>query len=102
MSRRPFVPQVLTANDLLSGDAVWCDATGDWVGDIASAAVFAEQASAEAALAQGVADAARVVGAYLAPVEVTQSGPRPTHFRETFRTRGPSNYAHGKQEQERA
>ena len=24
-------------------------------------------------------------------------GPEPTHFREAFRTRGPSNYAHGKQ-----
>jgi hypothetical protein len=25
------------------------------------------------------------------------NGPEPTHFREAFRTRGPSNYAHGKQ-----
>jgi len=25
-------------------------------------------------------------------------GPEPIHFREAFRTRGPSNYAHGKQE----
>ena len=26
------------------------------------------------------------------------NGPEPIHFREAFRTRGPSNYAHGKQE----
>ena len=26
-----------------------------------------------------------------------ENGPEPTHFREEFRTRGPSNYAHGKQ-----
>ncbi|EDZ40945.1 conserved hypothetical protein [Rhodobacteraceae bacterium HTCC2083] len=26
-------------------------------------------------------------------------GPEPTHFREAFRRKGPSNYAHGKQEQ---
>jgi hypothetical protein len=24
-------------------------------------------------------------------------GPEPVHFREAFRTRGPSNYRHGKQ-----
>jgi hypothetical protein len=26
-------------------------------------------------------------------------GPEPSHFREAFRRKGPSNYAHGKQEQ---
>ena len=40
----------------------------------------------------------RLVGAYLAEARMGASGPEPIHFREVFRTRGPSNYAHGKQE----
>ncbi len=39
----------------------------------------------------------RLVGAYLADAKAGPNGPEPTHFREAFRTRGPSNYAHGKQ-----
>ena len=38
-----------------------------------------------------------VVGPYLADAKAGPNGPEPTHFREEFRTRGPSNYAHGKQ-----
>ena len=38
-----------------------------------------------------------MVGAYLADARAGEEGPEPTHFREAFRTRGPSNYAHGKQ-----
>jgi hypothetical protein len=38
-----------------------------------------------------------VVGAYLADATAGPDGPEPVHFREAFRTRGPSNYPHGKQ-----
>jgi hypothetical protein len=38
-----------------------------------------------------------IAGAYLADAAMGDKGPEPTHFREDFRTRGPSNYAHGKQ-----
>jgi len=38
------------------------------------------------------------VGAYLADAQLGACGPQPVHFREIFRTRGPSNHAHGKQE----
>jgi hypothetical protein len=38
-----------------------------------------------------------VVGAYLADAKAGPNGPEPVHFREAFRTRGPSNYDHGKQ-----
>ena len=40
---------------------------------------------------------AEVVGAYLMPVSLTDGAPSPVHFREAFRTRGPSNRFHGKQ-----
>ena len=39
-----------------------------------------------------------VVGVYLADVAPEASGPKPPHLREEFRAKGPSNYAHGKQE----
>jgi len=39
-----------------------------------------------------------VVGIYLADMEPGADGtPQPVHFREAFRAKGPSNYAHGKQ-----
>jgi hypothetical protein len=39
----------------------------------------------------------KIAGAYMADVKVGENGPEPVHFREAFRTRGPSNYHHGKQ-----
>jgi hypothetical protein len=38
------------------------------------------------------------VGAYLSDVTDHATGPIATHFRDKFRSHGPSNYAHGKQE----
>ena len=86
--------RVVTANDLFEGDAVWLGPDG-WVRDIRAAEVFRDEARAAAALAE--ADPRQVVGAYLAEVEPGPDGPRAVHFREAFRTRGPSNYFHGKQ-----
>jgi len=37
------------------------------------------------------------VGAYLADARPGPQGPEPVHFREVFRSRGPSNRFHGKQ-----
>jgi hypothetical protein len=91
---KPRHPQVVTANDLFDGDAVWLGPSG-WVRDIRAAEVFWDEARAAAALA--AVDAGRVVGAFLAEVHPDPDGPRPVHFREAFRTRGPSNYPHGKQ-----
>ena len=97
MSRRPFTPKVLTANDLLDGDAVWLTADDRWTRDMAEAELFEDEAVAEERLIFASAQANKVVGVYLADAKRSGGGPAPTHFRETFRTRGPSNYAHGKQ-----
>jgi hypothetical protein len=91
-------PQVVSANDLLEGDAVWLAPGGGWVRDIRAAEVIWDQAWAEAALRAAEAQAGRVVGAFLADVHPDPDGARPVHFREAFRTRGPSNYPHGKQQ----
>ncbi len=88
---------VITANALLEGDVVWLTATGALTRTLAEAQVFTDRAEAEAALAQASARTAEIIGAYLADVRLTPDGAMPAHFRETFRTRGPSNYHHGKQ-----
>lgn len=94
MSRRPFTPKVITANDLIEGDVVYLSETDAWVRDIAEAEILSDEAHAQLRLLEAEARAQEVVGVYLADVSDTGT---PTHFREAFRARGPSNYAHGKQ-----
>jgi hypothetical protein len=97
MSRSPFTSKVVTANDLIDGDAVWLTATDDWTRDMSQAELFDDEAVAQDRLLFAMSQADVVVGAYLADAKATNKGPAPVHFRETFRTRGPSNYPHGKQ-----
>ncbi len=96
---RAFVPKVVTANDLLEGDVIYRTASGDWTRRHDEAELFDEKELAEEALAAAQAEAHRLVGAYLADARLGDDGePEPIHFREEFRTRGPSNYPeHGKQ-----
>ena len=92
-------PQVITANDLLEGDVVYAAADGSWTRHLARAALHDDPQAAQAALAAAEARPDMVVGIYLAEMERGPDGrPRPVHFREAFRARGPSNHAHGKQE----
>lgn len=95
--KREFVTKVLTANDLLAGDVVYRGPDGSWVREHAQAILFNDEQSADAALARAMEQAGQVVGPYLADATEGPDGPQPLHFREAFRTRGPSNYAHGKQ-----
>ncbi len=94
---RPFSPKVVTANDLLQGDVIYLQADGRWSRSLSDAEYIEDEAHAQTRLAAAQAQN-DVVGAYLADAKQGADGPEPTHFRETFRTRGPSNYAHGKQE----
>ncbi|RVV98865.1 DUF2849 domain-containing protein [Mesobaculum littorinae] len=96
MSRR-FTPKVVTANALLEGDAVWLAADDSWVRDMTRAELLEDEEHAKARLALATGQPGRVVGAYLADAKAGPDGPEPTHFREDFRTRGPSNYPLGKQ-----
>lgn len=98
MTRRPFIPKVIAANDLLEGDAVWLTADDRWTRDMAEAELIEDEAVADDRLIFAMGQADRIVGAYLVDAEPTSQGPAPRHFREAFRTRGPSNYPHGKQE----
>ncbi len=94
---RNFTPKVVTANALLEGDAVWLTEDNTWTRDIREAELLTDEAHADLRLLEAQSRVDRIAGAYLADAKATEDGPAPTHFREAFRTRGPSNYAHGKQ-----
>ncbi|MHC0054567.1 DUF2849 domain-containing protein [Actibacterium sp. D379-3] len=96
MSRR-FTPKVVTANDLLDGDAVWLTADNRWARRMTEAELIEDEAHAQIRMIEADSQQHIVVGAYLADARPGPDGPEPVHFREAFRTRGPSNYAHGKQ-----
>lgn len=96
---RPFTPKVVTANRLLEGDAVWLTALGDWSARIGDAEFITDEETAQLRLIEAEAQAHEIAGAYLADAKLGDNGPEPIHFREAFRCAGPSNYAHGKQEQ---
>lgn len=96
---RKFVPQIATANDLLEGDVIYLTKAGDWSREIGEAAVAVSPEAAAELLARAQAFPGQVVGAYLADARIDDEGrAAPAHFREGFRTRGPSNYpGHGRQ-----
>lgn len=97
MSRR-FTPKVVTANALIEGDVVYLTADDRWTRHHHEAELIEDEAHAQLRLLTAQAQKNVVVGAYLAEAKPGENGPEAVHFREVFRTRGPSNYAHGKQE----
>lgn len=97
MSRK-FTPKVVTANALIEGDVVYLTADDRWTRHHHEAELIEDEAIADLRLLAALKRGSEVVGAYLADAKAGPKGPEPIHFREVFRTRGPSNYAHGKQE----
>ena len=93
---KSFTPKVVTANDLLKGDVIYQTATG-WSRNLADAEVLRDEADANLRLIDGSQHINEVVGVYLMDVAIKSTAPETTHFREAFRAKGPSNYAHGKQ-----
>ncbi|TRW94808.1 DUF2849 domain-containing protein [Paracoccus sp. M683] len=87
-------PGVITANNLREGHNVWMCEDG-WTTDPAKATLFEDEAIADLAMLQAIGQANLVVGPYLVEARRGPNGPEPTHFREAFRQRGPSNYFHG-------
>jgi hypothetical protein len=89
--------KALTANDLLTGEAVfWSD--GRWVRRFADAQLF-DGDSAETALATAVAQPGWAGDPpYLIDLQETPEGPAPVSYRERLRALGPTNKPdHGKQ-----
>ncbi len=96
---RVVYPKVVTANHLLEGDVIYMTATGEWSRKHEDAQLFEDKNEAQAALEVAKGQAHMLAGPYLADAQIGKNGkPEPVHFREVFRTRGPSNYPdHGKQ-----
>jgi len=94
---RGFTPKVVTANLLREGDVVYLTADDRWAVHHHEAELIDDEAHGQMRLLHAAAQKLVVVGAYLADAKQGARGPEPVHFREAFRTRGPSNYAHGKQ-----
>ncbi len=92
-AKRPPLPVILLANDLLTGEVVFRNDAG-WTLDPAEALIGRDDATAEQLEAEGKAAFKRqeVVDAYLVDVTVAPDGvPVPNHFRERFKIKGPSN-----------
>ncbi len=96
---RAFKPLMATGNDLLEGDVVYFTSLGDWSRRIGDSALATNQEAADDLLRRASAFPNRVVGVYLVEAALDERGrAAPAHFREVFRTRGPSNYPeHGRQ-----
>lgn len=92
-----FHPKVVTANRLREGDVVYLTADDRWSVQHHEAELLDDEAHAEIRLLSALAQPDLVVGAYLAEARQGENGPEPVHFREITRSRGPSNYFHGKQ-----
>ncbi len=91
-----FSPAILTAHDLLDGDAVWW--TGSvWSREISAASVAADPTAREAleAVAASPVHDTHVVGPYLVDVMLTSGAPYPVVRREAIRADREPTFAYG-------
>ena len=82
-------PSVITANRTWDGIVIWRTAAKGWSAELADAAIVRTADDARALLAESVADDVGAVGAYIAPVEIKDSGKiKPGNLREHIRSAG--------------
>jgi hypothetical protein len=82
-------PSVVTANRTWDGLVIYRTARREWSAKLSEAAIVRTSEEARALLAESVADDLGAVGAYIAPVEVKESGKiKPGNLREHIRLRG--------------
>jgi Protein of unknown function (DUF2849) len=82
-------PSIVTANRTWDGVVIYRTASNGWSTDISHAAIVRTADEARALLAESVADDVGAIGAYIAPVEVKDSGEiEPGNLREHIRLQG--------------
>jgi hypothetical protein len=82
-------PSVVTANRTWDGAVVYRTAEQGWSTALSDAAIVSSSEEARALLAESVADDVGAVGAYIAPVELKDSGEvKPGNLRERIRSKG--------------
>jgi hypothetical protein len=81
-------PSVVTANRTWDGIVIYRTAQHTWSADLSDAAIVRTSDEARALLAESIADDVGAIGAYIAPVEVKDSGIEPGNLREHIRSEG--------------
>jgi hypothetical protein len=82
-------PSVVTANRTWDGIVIYRTAAKGWSTDLSDAAIVRSSDDARALLAESVADDVGAIGAYIAPVEIKDTGKiKPGNLREHIRSKG--------------
>ena len=82
-------PSVITANRTWDGIVIWRTAARGWSAELSDAAIVRTADEARALLAESVADDVGAIGAYIAPVDLKDSGRiKPGNLREHIRSAG--------------
>jgi hypothetical protein len=82
-------PSVVTANRTWDGVVIYRTASHGWSAELADAAVVRTSDEARALLTEAVADDVGAIGAYIAPVEIKNTGAiKPGNLREHIRSGG--------------
>jgi hypothetical protein len=82
-------PSIVTANRTFDGAVIYRTAAKGWSTALSEAAIVRTADEARALLAESVADDIGAVGAYIAPVEIKESGKiKPGNLREHIRLQG--------------
>jgi hypothetical protein len=82
-------PSVVTANRTWDGVVIYRTSRQDWSTDLSDAAIVHTSDTARALLSESVDDDVGAIGAYIAPVEVADSGEiKPGNLREHIRSEG--------------
>ena len=82
-------PSVVTANRTFDGVVIYRTAAKGWSTELSNAAIVRVADEARALLAESIADDVGAIGAYIAPVEIGESGEvSPGNLREHIRRQG--------------
>jgi hypothetical protein len=82
-------PSMVTANRTWDGVVIYRTAAKGWSTDLSDAAIVRTAEEARVLLAESVADDVGAIGAYIAPVEVKDTGKiEPGNLREQIRSEG--------------
>ncbi len=81
-------PSIVTANRTRDGAVIYRTANHGWSARLEDAAIVRTADDARALLIESVADDIGAIGAYIAPVEVTDQGIAPGNLREKIRQQG--------------
>jgi len=82
-------PSMVTANRTWDGVVIYRTAAKGWSTDLSDAAIVRTADEARELLAESIADDVGAIGAYIAPVEIRNSGAiKPGNLREHIRSEG--------------